>query len=1659
MGVVERTGATSADLTRWASNAAGGTFQVAADDVAALMHVARRHHGAAWAKAGRDLRDGLREKQRNALLSALVGARAFADVQDLFGFLLIDVEMSPCQLTSRLRQAIGSLQLFVQRAFLDQEATRLSEAEAREWEWRKSYRVWEANRKVFLYPENWLEPAFRDDKTPFFEELESKLLQAEPTEEAAADALYSYVARLDEVASLDVRAMCHDPTASVHELHVVARTRSKPHKYFYRRRECRRWTPWEPIEVGVDGDHLLATVFRGKLHLLWPEVFEVAQDGEANTTQRPPARAWEIGFAWTRRDKEGWLAKQTATEALSPASETDATLRRTYFGKRDTLARDLAFSIATDDAAIKVRLFRRVPVTEQWLAFRKMFVHFGRHLAVRDNDLFTEPQLVAETLPAEEARQAAAAVFAALILALIGEADRARDVLAQHVPAGFVGATELLETLDLDLEAPFLTGNGELRLPHIDDSPILRLPRSVGGQSESFALVAPRDRSALGVEVLTRVGDQAFFQDAERTYLVEAQPRPELLFPGLAREEHGHFVGRLGEDLRIKAEIQRVVDPPAGGGEQADNALDLSVLLGFVARGGLLFNFLPSPVGQLRFESHHHPFAAAFGRVLERGGPAALYDGTRDGSMQCLTRQRCVLEGEQAFGSRYGASFLVYPGPLVPPVENIDFSATGAYAIYNWELFFHIPLLVADTFRKARRFEEALRWFHYIFDPRQPREGAPDADEKPRRYWKLRPFYELSGTDGQPLAELLATMGGGGADATRTREEVGEQVRQWLQHPFQPHAVARVRPVAYQTFVVMRYLDTLIEWGDSLFRLDTLESVGEAAQLYVLAAELLGRRPETVNITSERARSTSEILESWSEPPFSGTTELCPIEGDGAAGAGLLSLSDYFCVPVNERVLDAYWGRVADRLFKVRHCLDIQGRFRQLPLFEPPIDPLLLIQAHAAGADLSEVLAGIQSPPPHYRYEVLLQRALDLCGEVRSLGGSLLAAIEKRDAEKHAKLRAGQEIALYDEIVRVREQQILEAEEMLEATSRNAESALERAQHYFQLLHPGGETPPTGDRLLEAGARSLFDVPGAAPLNASEKNAERKTEDAQITSLVAQGIQVSASILEALPKFKLGSAGMGASPVVVADWGPPNLAAAIRATAGATNMLADVFSAEARASATRAQYERRKEDWQLQGRAAASDFQAASRNVAAQKLRVEVAKLEKKNAELQRKHAEESRAFLDTQKLTNEALYQYQLDQLTALYFQTYQLAHGLAKQAEKAWQREIGAREISFIDPGYWDRTRAGLLAGERLHHDLKRMEIAYLEHNRRELELTRHVSLRLLNPTALAELRAFGRCIFHLPEELFDLDSPGHYFRRIRQVSVSIPSVAGPYVPVRATLRLVASEIRVRDSGSDAYPRSSAEDARFVDVTEVATDTIVTSRAHEDAGLFDGAANDGRCMPFEGAGAISTWELRLPEDVRMFDYGTISDVLLHLRYSARHGSEALRTAAASSARSRIDAALVGISERFGTLADPSAESRVTGLFHAFSLREQFPDAWRRLVSSSPSTPVELELPLTRDQLPYAIQGLRGATIDHVRMVALLKDVSGAPITLRLGAGESSIVLQETGATSRPGLLHDHMPSEPDLDGDPWRIVATFEAGSPRHLQDLIAVVGFEAS
>src|SRR5262249_12997836 len=134
----------------------------------------------------------------------------------------------------------------------------------------------------------------------------------------------------------------------------------------------------------------------------------------------------------------------------------------------------------------------------------------------------------------------------------------------------------------------------------------------------------------------------------------------------------------------------------------------------------------------------------------------------------------------------------------------------------------------------------------------------------------------------------------------------------------------------------------------------------------------------------------------------------------------------YFCVPRNDTLLE-YWDTVADRLFKIRNSLNIQGVFRQLALFEPPIDPAMLARAAAAGLDVGAIVNGLNQPLPLVRFSFLVQKAADIVQEVKSLGNNLLSAMEKEDGERMAILRAGQERVILEMVEHVKYGQLQEA--------------------------------------------------------------------------------------------------------------------------------------------------------------------------------------------------------------------------------------------------------------------------------------------------------------------------------------------------------------------------------------------------------------------------------------------------------------------------------------------------------------------------------------------------------------------------------------------------------------------------------------------------------
>lgn len=933
------------------------------------------------------------------------------------------------------------------------------------------------------------------------------------------------------------------------------------------------------------------------------------------------------------------------------------------------------------------------------------------------------------------------------------------------------------------------------------------------------------------------------------------------------------------------------------------------------------------------FENFFHPFVGELITRLNHKAVPGLFDvAWQDGLKQAF------------FDAQYHPqqSNLVH---VESQQKEIDVDEHGSYAVYNWELFFHIPLTIAVHLSKNQRFAEAQRWFHFIFDPTSNDQTV----DPPKRFWKFLAFRKDK--DAKQIDYLLTLLSKPASDLNNDDKQLQADIlygyNAMITRPFQPHAIARTRHIAYQYCVVMKYLDNLIAWGDHLFQQYTVETINEATQLYVLAANLLGPRPQRIPPRGQTGARTFHQLRSGALDKLGNALvnleaafpfNLAPAtssntSSDGAAPLFGIGRTFYFCIPRNDKLLE-YWDKVADRLFKIRHCMDIQGVVRPLALFDPPIDPGMLVKAAAAGIDIGSIVNGLNQPVGPARCLTLIGKALELCSEVRSLGGALLSALEKGDGEHLALVRQRHELQIQQLSQEVKFLQWKSSQESTQSLLTTRKTALERLHYYAKLL--GLPADPNAAETVALDRRELteenFDEAFAALVgqydktlslqNLPEVRLAGQSSPAQQAALIGTGLlylvrnedQDLNVHVPAAREFRLSSVVSDAISQVLGmlpdfgidlhwwglggnfKFGGSTFAQVGRIVSSSLNAKASNEDTQGSNATKTAGFERRSGDWFLQYNLAAHELMHNGRQILTSLIAEQVAHHEYLNLQQQIKNTQEVDDILHS-KFTNEELYLWMQGEISRLYYEYYRFAFDTARKAERAMKQELMRPELDsqdFIKFNYFDGGRKGLLAGEALHLDVKRMELAYHENNKRELELTRHVSLRQLDPLALLAFRSTGSCTFTVPEWLYDRDCPGHYLRRIKSVALSLPAVAGPYVGVHCTLSLLGSSLRKSPLMMDGeYARQGSEDSRFIDYAG-SGQSIVTSAGSNDSGLFETNLRDDRYLPFEGAGAESTWKLALPKDYPAFDYTTVSDVILHVRYTARLGVDPTKVKAA---------------------------------------------------------------------------------------------------------------------------------------------------------------------
>ncbi|HEI8569817.1 TPA: insecticidal toxin protein [Morganella morganii] len=760
----------------------------------------------------------------------------------------------------------------------------------------------------------------------------------------------------------------------------------------------------------------------------------------------------------------------------------------------------------------------------------------------------------------------------------------------------------------------------------------------------------------------------------------------------------------------------------------------------------------------------------------------------------------------------YGGTFpgLESVSGLSQPDEPMDFS--GANALYFWELFYYTPMMVAMRLLQEQNFTEANRWLSYIWQPAAS--GAGD--------WRVRPLLEDTSWNADPLDSV------------------------------DPDAVAQNDPMHYKVSTLMKLLDLLIARGDSAYRMLERDTLNEAKMWYMQALGLLGDKPITI------------IGSNWGNPALSDAADQTKTKQrqdmiSGVRNGGLLpdvrtanTLTGLFRPQQNEKLL-GYWQTLEMRLFNLRNNLSIDGQPLSLPIFAAPADPAALLSAAAAASGGSKALPSADIPA--MRFPQALESARSLTGQLMQFGSTLQGLIERQDAEAMSELLQNQAGELMLSSLRMQEQTLSE----LDAEKKTLEQSRAGAQSRFDSY------------------RALYDENVSA--------AEKRTMDLYLSSAVLSTsigvLDMAAAAADMVPNvFGLAVGG--------SRWGgiPKAIGSGIGLAASATKITADNISqSEA--------WRRRRQEWEIQKNNAESEVKQIDAQLEALAVRRTATEMQREHLEIQQAQTQAQLEFLQ-RKFSNKALYSWLRGRLASIYYRFYDLTATRCMMAEAAFAWQTG-ETTRYIKPGAWQSNNAGLMAGESLLLNLTEMEQAWLKWNHRTLKVTRTVSLAKVykgydTPVNLTEkiadlLKGSGSGDtpaptglsmtkdkqLHAAFNLKALNIAGNYpaglgkTRRIKQISVTLPALTGPYQDVRAVL-------------------SYGGDVRLPDGCKA----IAVSHGMNDDGQFRLDFNDGHWLPFEGIPVDndSSLTLSFPETTDEEQKAlllSLSDIIIHIRYTIR--------------------------------------------------------------------------------------------------------------------------------------------------------------------------------
>jgi len=851
--------------------------------------------------------------------------------------------------------------------------------------------------------------------------------------------------------------------------------------------------------------------------------------------------------------------------------------------------------------------------------------------------------------------------------------------------------------------------------------------------------------------------------------------------------------------------------------------------------------------------------------------------------------------------------------PPAPPNTNPAGLPVFPYFIYvdpGDALFprslFAPALAVSDVLRTHCRFEAALKWLELVFNPLQqnctwmhcggdvtmPPPTQPPPNQPPTGQPPVTILERAPGAGSAPraAATAVATTGRDNSDGPAESCCDSTQISDFD---------ARNRSI------LLHFLETIIEWSHALKRCNSPEAFQQTRLLLDTAATILGPRP----------RALMNFPATTAQPqPVSTFVPFFP--------------------PLNPRLM-ALYCHVYDELALIHHCVDSRRLRNGRPGLDMPYwgeDP-----CRRDWRGLEECCSEESEwchPHSPYRFLFRVQKAKEMVAQVRELGGALLAAFEKGDAEYLASMRALHETQLMELTLRVRKNQWRDADWQVQALNLTKEVSQTNRRYYAALIQNG--------------------------LINNENQYENNTGsslDARTVSTVTEAV---GEFMQLIPDLFVGFP-------CEETWLPlgTKLSGMFQSIARISNDFAEIYGSTAGLNLTEAGWDRRLQEWVHQVEDLDIEIEQMELQILGAERRRDQALQEINNQQLQIEQSHEALDFL-RDKFTSHELYLFLQKETAALYYKAYEIALHASLQAEQAFNFERGHTHRKFLPCDPWDNVHQGLLAGERLELALSQMEKEYLDLNKREYELTEYFSLRLHFPMQYLRLVTTGQCEIEIPEWMFDLHYPGQYMRRMKNILLNLFCVTGPYTGLHCKLTLLSSHTRVdpcltpspkccckpkspdrcrcrprKDQGYEA----GAQDPRIFR-QYAAREAIATSTGQSDSGMFQVNFNDDRYLPFEYLGAISRWRIELPVENNYWDFHTLTDVVLQMNYTSREGGAVLRQAAKEAARCKLP-----------------------GDGWAFlDVRHEFPDAWElfRRSCKNHKSARELTVRLSRKLFPF---------------------------------------------------------------------------------------------